>query len=234
MTMWLMAVVGLVRGDVDAVAIRLPSVIAVVLTSLLDLRLHARARLRIRRVRRRAGLCLDGPGAANRPDGRVGSRVRAAWSARRCSLWHLGYMRGWPTARDLVARLRLCRAGRAGEGPASAGLFRRDHRRLPRVSPRLALPHQLAIRGRRRRLRRHHRRLANSVLPGDRLAHGRRPPGPAWPPIAFTSPASPSTSSLIRSKHSPACCPGRRSSSRWSSAKRASCSPTSGRWCRSC
>ena len=35
MTMWLMAVGGQLRGDVDAIAIRLPSVIAVVLTSLL-------------------------------------------------------------------------------------------------------------------------------------------------------------------------------------------------------
>src|SRR5262249_52462826 len=35
MTMWTMAAVGWFRGDVDAIAIRLPSVIAVVLTSLL-------------------------------------------------------------------------------------------------------------------------------------------------------------------------------------------------------
>src|SRR5215204_6110491 len=35
MTMWLMAIGGYLRGDVDPIAVRLPSVIAIVLTSLL-------------------------------------------------------------------------------------------------------------------------------------------------------------------------------------------------------
>src|SRR5437868_6525755 len=35
MTMWLMAIAGWLRGDVDAIAIRLPSVIAIVLMTLL-------------------------------------------------------------------------------------------------------------------------------------------------------------------------------------------------------
>src|SRR4051812_36814584 len=35
MTMWLMAICGWLRGDVDPIAVRLPSVIAIVLTALL-------------------------------------------------------------------------------------------------------------------------------------------------------------------------------------------------------
>ena len=67
----------------------------------------------------------------------------------------------------------------------------------------------------------------------DRLANRSPPPGPASPPTAFASAAWPSTLSPIRSKHSPACCPGRRFWSRSSAAKRATCSPTRSRWCRS-
>ena len=103
-----------------------------------DLRLHAGARLRLRRVRGRARLCLDGPGAANRPDGRIGSRfhaVRERVAAPVASRLHARVAAG----RDLVDRLRLRGTSCAGERPPSARVFRRHHRGLPRRAARLAL-----------------------------------------------------------------------------------------------
>ena len=105
----------------------------------LDLRLHPRARLRIRRVRRRTRLRLDGPGAANRPDGRIGSRVRAVRRRVAASCGISATLRGWRPLATWSIGFALCRAGRAREGAASAGVFRGDHRRLPRRSPRLAI-----------------------------------------------------------------------------------------------
>ena len=173
MTMWLMAVVGAIRGDVDIVAIRLPSVIAVVLTSLLIYG-YTRA-LANGFAAFVAALAYASMGQVLQI-GRMGESeaVFALLVGASLLLWHLGYMRGWRPIATWSLGFGLRRARCAGEGSASAGLFRRHHGGLPRLSPRLALPHPLAIRGRCRRLRRNHRRLANPVLSGNRLALGDR------------------------------------------------------------
>ena len=76
--MWVMAVAGWLRGDVDAIAIRMPSAVAVVLTSLL---IYGYTRAFASAIAATvAATCLrnDGPSLANRPARRVGSLVRAA------------------------------------------------------------------------------------------------------------------------------------------------------------
>ncbi|MCI0331652.1 MAG: glycosyltransferase family 39 protein [Planctomycetes bacterium] len=95
MTMWAMAAAGWVRGDVDLIAIRLPSVIAIVLTTII-LYVYARklaspfAALVAALVYATMGQVLQ--------IGRQGESeaLFALFVSASLLLWHLGYMRGWP------------------------------------------------------------------------------------------------------------------------------------------
>lgn len=92
MTMWAMAAAGYLRGDVDAIAVRLPSVIAVVLTSLL-VYAYARAFSSIQTAAASA-LIYSTMGQVLQ----IGSRgeSEAAFAllvSASLLLWHLGYMR---------------------------------------------------------------------------------------------------------------------------------------------
>ena len=134
MTMWLMAVAGWLRGDVDLVAIRLPSVIAVVLTSLLIYG-YARAlvfpdspRSSPRSSTPRWARCCKSAGMGE------SEAVFALFvSASLLAVAPRLHAR-LAAAGDVVDRLRLRRARCAREGSASAGLLRRDHRRVPRCA----------------------------------------------------------------------------------------------------
>jgi len=95
LSMWLMAIVGHFRGDVDLVAIRLPSVIAIVLTSLL---VYSYARMLISPTTAFiAALAYASMGQVLQI-GRMGESeaVFTLLVSASLMLWHLGYLRGWP------------------------------------------------------------------------------------------------------------------------------------------
>jgi 4-amino-4-deoxy-L-arabinose transferase-like glycosyltransferase len=95
MNMWSMAAVGCLRGDVDVVAVRLPSVLAVLLTSLL-IYLYGRklvspfAALVAALVYATMGQVLQ--------IGRLGESeaMFTLFVSASLHLWHLGYLRRWP------------------------------------------------------------------------------------------------------------------------------------------
>jgi 4-amino-4-deoxy-L-arabinose transferase-like glycosyltransferase len=94
MTMWLMAVGGWLRGDVDPVAARLPSVIATVLTSLL---IFGYARAFTSTTTALIAALVFATGGQVLQIGRRGESeaVFALFVSASLLLWHLGYARGW-------------------------------------------------------------------------------------------------------------------------------------------
>jgi 4-amino-4-deoxy-L-arabinose transferase-like glycosyltransferase len=96
MTMWAMAVVGYVRGGVDPVAIRLPSVIAVVLTCVL---VYVYARALLSPTSAVAAALIYATMGQVLQIGRLGESeaLFALFVSSSLLLWHLGYMRGWPS-----------------------------------------------------------------------------------------------------------------------------------------
>jgi 4-amino-4-deoxy-L-arabinose transferase-like glycosyltransferase len=94
MTMWLMAVAGWARGEVDPVAVRLPSVVAVVLTSLL---IYVYARTLISRTTAFVAALAYPTFGQVLQIGRLGESeaVFALFVSASLLLWHLGYVRGW-------------------------------------------------------------------------------------------------------------------------------------------
>jgi 4-amino-4-deoxy-L-arabinose transferase-like glycosyltransferase len=95
MTIWAMAVCGLVRGDVDAIAIRLPSVIAVVLTSLL---IYGYTRALASQFAALVAALAYATFGQVLQLGRMGESEAMFALAVSASLfvWHLGYSRHWP------------------------------------------------------------------------------------------------------------------------------------------
>lgn len=95
MTMWLMAVVGAVRGDVDVVAIRLPSIIAVVLTSLM---IYGYTRALTNGFAAVVAAIAYASFGQVLQIGRMGESeaVFALLVGSSLLMWHLGYLRGWP------------------------------------------------------------------------------------------------------------------------------------------
>jgi len=92
---WAMAVVGLVRGEVDVVAVRLPSVVAVVLTTWLVF-VYARTFLGgLGALAAAAGFATMGQVLQI---GRLGESeaVFTLFVSASLLLWHLGYVRRWP------------------------------------------------------------------------------------------------------------------------------------------
>jgi 4-amino-4-deoxy-L-arabinose transferase-like glycosyltransferase len=94
MTMWLMAIAGRFRGAVDLVAIRLPSVIAIVLTSLL---IYAYARTLISPIAAFIGAFVYASMGQVLQIGRMGESeaVFTLFVSASLMLWHLGYFRNW-------------------------------------------------------------------------------------------------------------------------------------------
>jgi len=97
MTMWLMALAGSLRGDVDAVAIRLPSVIAVVLTSLA---IYGYTRALVSGFAAFVAALAYGSMGQVLQIGRMGESeaVFALFVGLSLMTWHLGYLRGWSPA----------------------------------------------------------------------------------------------------------------------------------------
>jgi 4-amino-4-deoxy-L-arabinose transferase-like glycosyltransferase len=95
MTMWLMAVAGYFRGEVDAVAIRLPSVVAVVLTSLV---IYGYTRAVLSGFAALVAALAYASMGQVLQIGRMGESeaVFALWVGASLLVWHLGYVRRWP------------------------------------------------------------------------------------------------------------------------------------------
>lgn len=95
MTMWLMAIVGYFVGDVDLVAVRLPSVIAIVLTSLL---IYAYARTLISTFTAFVAALAYASMGQVLQIGRMGESeaVFTLFVSASLLAWHLGYLRQWP------------------------------------------------------------------------------------------------------------------------------------------
>lgn len=95
MSMWVMAAVGWFRGDVDPLAIRLPSVIAVVLTSLL---IYGYARATLSQTSAVATAVVYATFGQVLQIGRLGESeaVFALFVSASLLVWHLGYIRRWP------------------------------------------------------------------------------------------------------------------------------------------
>ena len=94
MTMWTIAAAGWMRGEVDAIAIRLPSVVGVVLTSLL---IYGYTRALISQFAALAAALVYATFGQVLQIGRLGESESLFTLFLSASLlgWHLGYMRGW-------------------------------------------------------------------------------------------------------------------------------------------
>ncbi len=94
MTMWAIAAAGWLRGEIDPIAVRLPSVVAVVLTSLL---IYGYARSLLSRFAAIAAALVYATMAQVLQIGRLGESeaLFALLVSASLLLWHLGYMRGW-------------------------------------------------------------------------------------------------------------------------------------------
>ena len=102
MTFWSMALVGLARGQVDPLTVRLPSIVAVLLTSLL---IYGYARQFLSPLAAlAAGLIYASMGQVLEI-GRMGESepLFALLVSASLLIWHLGYVRGWHPARTWIA-----------------------------------------------------------------------------------------------------------------------------------
>jgi 4-amino-4-deoxy-L-arabinose transferase-like glycosyltransferase len=122
MTMWLMAAMGWVRGDVDAIAVRLPSVIAVVLTSLL---VYTYARLLLSQVAAISAALVYATFGQVLQIGRLGESEAAFALFVSASLlvWHLGYVRGWRPIVVWSAGFAFAALGALVKGPQAPVYF---------------------------------------------------------------------------------------------------------------
>jgi len=95
LTIWAMAAVGWLRGEVDPIAVRLPSVIAIVLTSLL---IFAYARVCLSRFAAWTAALSYATMAQVVQIGRMGESEALFTLLFSASLlfWHLGYLKRWP------------------------------------------------------------------------------------------------------------------------------------------
>jgi 4-amino-4-deoxy-L-arabinose transferase-like glycosyltransferase len=95
LTIWAIAVTGWLRGEVDSIAVRLPSVIAVVLTTLL---IYVYARASISRFAAWSAALSYATMAQVAQIGRMGESeaLFALLTGGALLSWHLGYMRRWP------------------------------------------------------------------------------------------------------------------------------------------
>ncbi len=95
MTMWAMAVGGWLCGDFDLIAIRLPSVVAIALTTII---LYIYARILASPFAALVAAVVYATMGQVMQIGRLGESeaLFALFVSASLLLWHLGYMRGWP------------------------------------------------------------------------------------------------------------------------------------------
>jgi 4-amino-4-deoxy-L-arabinose transferase-like glycosyltransferase len=95
MTMWMMAMVGYMRGDVDVIAVRLPSVVAIVLTALT---IYVYMRHSVSQSAALIGALVFATMGQVLQIGRLGESEALFTLLLSGSLlwWHLGYLRRWP------------------------------------------------------------------------------------------------------------------------------------------
>jgi 4-amino-4-deoxy-L-arabinose transferase-like glycosyltransferase len=120
--MWLMAIVGYFRGDVDAVAIRLPSVIAVVLTSLV---ICGYTRFLVNGFAAFVAALAYASMAQVLQIGRMGESeaVFALLVGSSLMAWHLGYLRGWSPALTWSLGFGLAALAALTKGPQAPVYF---------------------------------------------------------------------------------------------------------------
>jgi len=126
---WAMALVGLVRGEVDLVAIRLPSVTAVLLTTVL---IYAYARTALSRLGALSAAAAFATAGQVLQIGRLGENeaLYTLVVASSLLLWHWGYVRAWPRWAPWVLGYSFAALGMLIKGPqapvyfvAAVGLF---------------------------------------------------------------------------------------------------------------
>ena len=122
MTMWTIALAGWLRGGVDAIATRLPSVIAVVLTSLL---VYTYARMLLSQVAAIAAALVYATLGQVLQIGRLGESEALFTLLVSASLliWHLGYMRAWRPLAVWTAGFTLVALGALVKGPQAPIYF---------------------------------------------------------------------------------------------------------------
>ena len=119
---WLMALVGLVRGDVDLVAIRLPSSLA---TLALTLLIYAYARQWMSWLASFSAAAMYATFGQVLALGRLGESeaVFALLVAGSLLVWHWGYLRGWPPSVAWSAGYALAALGALAKGPQAPVYF---------------------------------------------------------------------------------------------------------------
>jgi 4-amino-4-deoxy-L-arabinose transferase-like glycosyltransferase len=119
---WAMALVGLARGNVDSVAIRLPSVLALLFTAWV---IYAYARHALSPL----GACSAGVAYVTMVQvlqlGRTGESeaLFALFLGSALLLWHLGYLRSWPKAAVWVLGYSLAGLAALVKGPQAPVYF---------------------------------------------------------------------------------------------------------------
>ena len=119
---WLMALVGLVRGDVDLLAIRLPSACA---TLLLTLLIYAYARRWMSRLASFSAAAIYATFGQVLALGRLGESeaVFTLLVAGSLLVWHWGYLRSWPPSIAWSAGYALAALGALAKGPQAPVYF---------------------------------------------------------------------------------------------------------------
>lgn len=122
MTIWLMAVGGYLRGDVDAVAARLPSIVAVVLTSLVVFTYTRAFAARTAAVASALGYATFGQVVMI---GRMGESeaVFALFVSASLLVWHVGYVKGWRPIVVWSVGFALAALGAMVKGPQAPAYF---------------------------------------------------------------------------------------------------------------
>lgn len=116
MSSWAMAVVGLVRSEVDLLAVRLPSAIAVLLMTLL---IYCYARTWLSRLGALAAAVCFASFGQTLPLGRFGESeaVFTLWTGGALLCWHWGYVRGWSREATWSLAYSLAACGALTKGP---------------------------------------------------------------------------------------------------------------------
>jgi 4-amino-4-deoxy-L-arabinose transferase-like glycosyltransferase len=119
---WAMAAVGLLRGEVDLMAIRLPSVLATTLTAAL---IYAYARIFLTQLGALAAALAFGTAGQVLQIGRLGESeaLFTLLVAASLLIWHAGYSLGWPRALVWSAGYGLAGLGALIKGPQAPVYF---------------------------------------------------------------------------------------------------------------
>jgi 4-amino-4-deoxy-L-arabinose transferase-like glycosyltransferase len=122
MTMWAMAALGQLRGDVDPLAVRLPSVVAVVLTTLL---IYAYVRSFSSVLAAFVAAIAYATMGQVLQIGRLGESeaLFALFVSASLLIWHLGYMRTWPPLLTWMAGFASAALAALVKGPQAPVYF---------------------------------------------------------------------------------------------------------------